>query len=131
MLNVALLPSHDSLWAGFFRNLKIVAVDEAHLLRGVFGSHVAAVLRRLRRIAELHGADPKFVLTSATIANPLELAEVLTGVPFTLVDNDGSSAGPRGVRFRNPPLKDMERGERGSLLSEGALVCSKLAASGG
>jgi DEAD/DEAH box helicase domain-containing protein len=130
MLNVALLPSHDSLWADFFRNLKIVAVDEAHLLRGVFGSHVAAVLRRLRRVAELHGADPKFVLTSATIANPLELAEVLTGVPFTLVDNDGASSGPRRVVFRNPPLKDEEKGDRRSLLTEGAFVFSKLVSQG-
>jgi DEAD/DEAH box helicase domain-containing protein len=130
MLNVALLPSHDSLWANFFRNLKIVAVDEAHLLRGVFGSHVAAVLRRLRRVAELHGADPKFVLTSATIANPLELAEVLTGVPFTLVDNDGASSGPRRVVFRNPPLKDEEKGDRRSMLTEGAFVFSKLVAQG-
>jgi len=130
MLNVALLPSHDSLWADFFRNLKIVAVDEAHLLRGVFGSHVAAVLRRLRRVAELHGADSKFVLTSATIANPLELAEVLTGVPFTLVDNDGASSGPRRVVFRNPPLKDEEKGDRRSMLTEGAFVFSKLVSQG-
>jgi len=130
MLNVGLLPNHDSLWADFFRNLKLVAVDEAHLLRGVFGSHVAAVMRRLRRVAELHGADPQFVLTSATIANPLELAEVLVGAPFTLVDNDGASAGPRRVLFRNPPLKDVEKGERRSMLSEGALVFSKLVASG-
>jgi DEAD/DEAH box helicase domain-containing protein len=130
MLNVGLLPNHDSLWADFFRNLRLVAVDEAHLLRGVFGSHVAAVMRRLRRVAELHGADPQFVLTSATIANPLELAEVLVGAPFTLVDNDGASAGPRRVLFRNPPLKDVEKGERRSMLSEGALVFSKLVASG-
>ena len=130
MLNVALLPSHDSLWADFFRNLKIVAVDEAHLLRGVFGSHVAAVLRRLRRVAELHGADPKFVFTSATIANPLELAEVLTGVPFTIVDNDGASSGQRRVVFRNPPLKDEEKGERRSMLTEGAFVFSKLVSQG-
>jgi DEAD/DEAH box helicase domain-containing protein len=130
MLNVGLLPNHDSLWADFFRKLRLVAVDEAHLLRGVFGSHVAAVMRRLRRVAELHGADPQFVLTSATIANPLELAEVLVGAPFTLVDNDGASAGPRRVLFRNPPLKDAERGERRSMLSEGAFVFSKLVASG-
>jgi DEAD/DEAH box helicase domain-containing protein len=130
MLNVALLPSHDSLWADFFRNLKIIAVDEAHLLRGVFGSHVAAVLRRLRRVAELHGADPKFVLTSATIANPLELAEVLTGVPFSIVDQDGASSGERRVVFRNPPLKDEEKGDRRSLLTEGAFVFSRLVGQG-
>ena len=130
MLNVGLLPSHDSLWADFFRNLKIIAVDEAHLLRGVFGSHVAAVLRRLRRVAELHGADPKFVLTSATIANPLELAEVLTGLPFALVDRDGASSGERRVVFRNPPLKDEEKGDRRSMLTEGAFVFSKLVSQG-
>jgi DEAD/DEAH box helicase domain-containing protein len=130
MLNVALLPSHDALWADFFRNLKIIAVDEAHLLRGVFGSHVAAVLRRLRRVAELHGADPKFVLTSATIANPLELAEVLTGVPFSLVDRDGASSGERRVVFRNPPLKDEEKGDRRSMLTEGAFVFSRLVGQG-
>ena len=130
MLNVGLLPSHDSLWADFFRNLRIVAVDEAHLLRGVFGSHVAAVLRRLRRVAELHGADPKFVLTSATIANPLELAEVLTGLPFALVDRDGASSGERRVLFRNPPLKDEEKGDRRSMLTEGAFVFSRLVEQG-
>ena len=130
MLSVGLLPSHDSLWADFFRNLKIVAVDEAHLLRGVFGSHVAAVLRRLRRVATLHGADPKFVLTSATIANPLELAEVLTGLPFQLVDKDGASSGERRVVFRNPPLKDEEKGDRRSMLTEGAFVFSRLIGQG-
>ncbi|HZC19652.1 MAG TPA: DEAD/DEAH box helicase [Rubrobacteraceae bacterium] len=130
MLNVGLLPSHDSLWADFFRNLKIVAVDEAHLLRGVFGSHAAMVLRRLGRVAELHGAKPVFVLTSATIANPLELAEVLTGLPFALVDRDGAPSGERRVIFRNPPLKDEEKGDRRSMLSEGAFVFSRLIRSG-
>ena len=130
MLNVGLLPCHDSLWADFFRNLKIVAVDEAHLLRGVFGSHVAMVLRRLWRVAELHGAKPVFVLTSATIGNPLELAEVLTGLPFVLVDRDGAPSGERRVIFRNPPLKDEEKGDRRSMLSEGAFVFSRLIASG-
>ena len=130
MLNMGLLPSHDSLWADFFRNLKIVAVDEAHFLRGVFGSHVAAVLRRLRRVAELHGADPTFVLTSATIANPLELAEVLTGLPFALVDQDGAPSGERRVIFRNPPLKDEEKGDRRSMLTEGAFVFSRLVGQG-
>src|SRR5919202_4514857 len=103
MLNIGILPNHDA-WTDFLRNLQIVAVDEAHVLRGVFGSHVAAVLRRLRRVAGLHGGDPRFVLTSATIANPQELAESLTGLTFTLVDNDGASSGERRVVFRNPPL---------------------------
>lgn len=129
MLNVGVLPNHEA-WADFLRNLKIIAVDEAHVLRGVFGSHVAAVLRRLRRVAMLHGGDPKFVLTSATIANPQELAESLTGLPFTLVDNDGASSGERRVVFRNPPLLDKEKGERRSLLTEGALVFADLVSRG-
>ena len=129
MLNVGILPNHEA-WADFLRNLEIVAVDEAHVLRGVFGSHVAAVLRRLRRVAMLHGGDPQFVLTSATIANPQELAESLTGLPFVLVDNDGASTGERRVVFRNPPLLDKEKGERRSLLTEGALVFANLVSQG-
>ena len=129
MLNIGILPNHDA-WADFLRNLEIVAVDEAHVLRGVFGSHVAAVLRRLRRVARLHGGDPRFVLTSATIANPQELAESLTGLPFVLVDNDGASTGERRVVFRNPPLLDKEKGERRSLLTEGALVFADLVSQG-
>jgi DEAD/DEAH box helicase domain-containing protein len=129
MLNIGILPNHEA-WADFLRNLEIVAVDEAHVLRGVFGSHVAAVLRRLRRVAMLHGGDPSFVLTSATIANPQELAESLTGLPFTLVDNDGASTGERRVIFRNPPLLDKEKGERRSLLTEGALVFAILVSQG-
>ena len=129
MLNIGILPNHEA-WADFLRNLEIVAVDEAHVLRGVFGSHVAAVLRRLRRVAMLHGGGPRFVLTSATIANPQELAESLTGLPFALVDNDGASTGERRVVFRNPPLLDKEKGERRSLLTEGALVFANLVSQG-
>jgi DEAD/DEAH box helicase domain-containing protein len=129
MLNIGILPNHEA-WADFLRHLQIVAVDEAHVLRGVFGSHVAAVLRRLRRVATLHGGDPRFVLTSATIANPQELAESLTGLPFTLVDSDGASAGERRIIFRNPPLLDKEKGERRSLLTEGALVFANLVSQG-
>src|ERR687894_1388222 len=129
MLNIGLLPNHEA-WGDFLRNLEIVAVDEAHVLRGVFGSHVAAVLRRLRRVARLHGGDPQFVLTSATIANPQDLAESLTGLPFVLVDNDGASTGERRGIFRNPPLLDKEKGERRSLLTEGALVFANLVSQG-
>ncbi len=129
MLNVGILPNHEA-WGDFLRNLRIIAVDEAHVLRGVFGSHVAAVLRRLRRLAVLHGGDPLFVLTSATIANPQELAETLTGLPFSLVDRDGASSGERRVVFRNPPLLDKEKGERRSLLTEGALVFADLVSRG-
>ncbi len=129
MLNVGVLPNHEA-WADFLRNLRVVAVDEAHVLRGVFGSHVAVVLRRLRRAAALHGGDPRFVLASATIANPQELAESLTGLPFSLVDEDGASSGERRVIFRNPPLLDKEKGERRSLLTEGALVFANLVSQG-
>ena len=129
MLNIGILPNHEA-WADLLRNLKIVAVDEAHVLRGIFGSHVATVLRRLRRAAALHGGDPKFVLASATIANPQELAESLTGLPFALVDEDGASSGERRVIFRNPPLLDKEKGERRSLLTEGALVFANLVSQG-
>ena len=129
MLNIGILPNHEA-WGDFLRNLEIVAVDEAHVLRGVFGSHVAAVLRRLRRVARLHGGDPQFVLTSATIANPQDLAESLTGLPFALVDNDGASTGERRVIFRNPPLLDKEKGERRRLLTEGALVFANLGSQG-
>src|ERR671916_446481 len=129
MLNVGILPNHEA-WASFLRNLRVVAVDEAHVLRGVFGSHVAVVLRRLRRAAALHGGDPRFVLASATIANPEELAESLVGLPFALVDEDGASSGERRVIFRNPPLLDKEKGERRSLLTEGALVFASLISQG-
>ena len=129
MLNIGILPNHEA-WGDFLRSLELVAVDEAHVLRGVFGSHVAAVLRRLRRVAVLHGGDPRFVMTSATIANPQELAESLTGLPFRLVDNDGASSGERRVIFRNPPLLDKEKGERRSLLTEGALVFAELVRQG-
>src|SRR5918999_1255317 len=129
MLNVGVLPNHEA-WADFLRNLRIVAVDEGHVLRGVFGSHVATVLRRLRRVARMHGGDPTFVLTSATIANPQELAESLTGLPFSLVDEDGASSGERRVIFRNPPLLNKEKGERRSLLTEGALVFASLVSQG-
>src|SRR5919112_4172009 len=109
MLNIGILPNHET-WADFLRNLRIVAVDEAHVLRGVFGSHVATVLRRLRRVANMHGGDPRFVLTSATINNPQELAERLTGLPFSLLDQDGASTGERRGIFRHPPLLDQGEG---------------------
>ena len=79
MLHVGILPNHAA-WAELFANLAVVVVDEAHVYRGVFGSHVANVLRRLRRIAAAYGTEPRFLLTSATIANPVELAERLTGL---------------------------------------------------
>ena len=130
MLHVGILPHHDA-WRELFSNLRYVVVDEAHVYRGVFGSHVANVLRRLRRIAAIHGSDPRFVMTSATIANPVELAERLTGVePFALVDRDGAPRAQRRIAVWNPPLLDEELGTRGSVLAEAAEVFSDLIAAG-
>ena len=94
MLHLSLLPYHDS-WSGFWRNLKYVVVDEVHTYRGIMGSNMAWVFRRLRRICRRYGSDPAFILSSATIGNPLELAKDLTGFDFELIERSGS---PRGVR---------------------------------
>ena len=101
MLHVGVLPNHRS-WGDVLANLAWVVVDEAHVYRGVFGSHVANVLRRLRRLARAYGAEPRFVLTSATIANPLELAERLTGLELELVDRDGAPRAERQIAMWNP-----------------------------
>jgi DEAD/DEAH box helicase domain-containing protein len=119
MLHVGVLPNHDS-WGDMLANLEFVVVDEAHVYRGVFGSHVANVLRRLRRLARAYGSDPRFVLTSATIANPEELAERLTGLDVQLVDEDGAPHAERRVAMWNPPLVDERSGARTSALSEAA-----------
>ena len=92
MLHMGILPNHAA-WGDFLSNLAVVVVDEAHVYRGVFGSHVANVLRRLRRVADAYGTAPRFLLASATIANPVELAERLTGLDdIALIDGDGSPA---------------------------------------
>ena len=109
MLHVGLLPNHKS-WGDFLANLGWVVVDEAHTYRGVFGSHVANVLRRLRRVARAYGAEPRFLLASATIANPVELAERLVGTPFELIDDDGAPRAGREIAMWNPPLIDKATG---------------------
>jgi len=130
MLHVGILPHHTA-WADLFANLAFVVLDEAHVYRGVFGSHVANVLRRLRRIAEIHGTQPHFLLTSATIANPGELAERLTGLPdFNLITEDSAPRASRHVAMWNPPLLDDELGTRGSALYEAAEVFSELVSAG-
>ena len=119
MLHVGILPNHAA-WAELFANLAVVVVDEAHVYRGVFGSHVANVLRRLRRIAAAYGTTPRFLLTSATIANPVELAERLTGLEdVSLIDVDGSPAPGRQIAIWNPPLTDEALGKRRSALARG------------
>ncbi len=129
MLNVGILP-HHSAWGDFFSNLNYVVLDEAHVYRGVFGSHVANVLRRLRRVAGLYGTNPRFILTSATIANPVQLAEKLTGLNFESIDEDGSPMKRKLVAIWNPPLIDPKGGTRKSVLSEAAEVFAKLVGSG-
>ena len=125
MLHVGVLPNHAS-WGDALANLAWVVVDEAHVYRGVFGSHVANVLRRLRRLARAYGSEPRFLLTSATIANPGELAERLTGVEVALVDRDGAPRAERRIAMWNPPLVDERLGRRASALSEAANLLADL-----
>jgi DEAD/DEAH box helicase domain-containing protein len=125
MLHVGVLPRHD-LWAEFLHNLRFVVVDEAHVYRGVFGSHVANVLRRLRRLAQLYGAEPRFLLTSATIANAGQLARELTGEEATVVDEDGAPRCERTIALWNPPLVDPELGQRASPLGEASRLLAEL-----
>ncbi len=130
MLHVGILP-HHAAWADLLANLAFVVVDEAHVYRGVFGSHVGNVLRRLRRAAAIHGTEPRFLLASATIANPVELAERLTGLEgFNLVDDDTAPKAARRVAMWNPPLLDEHLGVRGSALYEAAELLSELIAAG-
>ncbi len=103
MLHSAILPHHTK-WVSFFENLKYVIIDELHTYRGVFGSHVANVIRRLKRIAAYYGSSPVFICTSATIANPKELGEMLTGEKMQLVDNNGAPRGKKHFLFYNPPI---------------------------
>ncbi|ALC90154.1 ATP-dependent helicase [Bacillus sp. FJAT-18017] len=103
MLHSAILPHHTK-WVSLFENLKFVVIDELHTYRGVFGSHVANVIRRLKRICSYYGSNPVFICTSATIANPLELAETLTETHMVLVDNNGAPTGRKHFVFYNPPV---------------------------
>jgi DEAD/DEAH box helicase domain-containing protein len=130
MLHLGILPNH-SAWGTLFANLAVVVIDEAHVYRGVFGSHVANVLRRLRRIAAAYGTEPRFLLTSATIANPVELAERLTGLDGVgLVDEDGSPSPRRQIAMWNPPLTDAALGARRSALAEAAELVARLVRDG-
>ncbi|MGM0828094.1 MAG: DEAD/DEAH box helicase [Bacillota bacterium] len=103
MLHSAILPHHTK-WVSLFENLKYVIIDELHIYRGVFGSHVSNVVRRLKRICEFYGASPIFICTSATIANPKELAEHLTGNEMNLIDNNGAPSAKKHFVFYNPPI---------------------------
>ncbi|KPC97882.1 ATP-dependent RNA helicase DbpA [Geobacillus sp. BCO2] len=103
MLHTAILPHHTK-WISLFEQLRYVVIDELHTYRGVFGSHVANVIRRLKRICAFYGSRPTFICTSATIANPKELAERLIGEPMTLIDNNGAPRGRKYFVFYNPPV---------------------------
>jgi DEAD/DEAH box helicase domain-containing protein len=117
MLHSGILP-HHTRWAKVFENLRYVVIDELHYYRGVYGSHLANILRRLKRICSFYGASPQFICSSATIANPRELAEGLTEAPFALVDRNGSPAGEKYFIFYNPPVVNRQLGIRRSYINE-------------
>jgi DEAD/DEAH box helicase domain-containing protein len=129
MLHAGILPNHP-LWAEFFRHLKYVVIDEAHSYRGVFGSQVACVLRRLRRVCALYGSMPQFIATSATIANPKEHFSLLTGLPASVVTDDGSPHGPRIIALWNPPFLDRAQGARRSANREATDLFTALIGAG-
>jgi DEAD/DEAH box helicase domain-containing protein len=130
MLHLGILPNHPA-WANFLSNLAIVVVDEAHVYRGVFGSHVGNVLRRLRRVAGAYGTEPRVLMASATIGNPGELAERLTGhEDFSVIERDGSPVTKRTIAMWNPPITDERLGTRRSVLSEAADLLAELVVQG-
>ena len=129
MLHVGVLPHHDR-WADVLHNLRYVVVDEAHVYRGVFGSHVGNVLRRLRRLAQVYGASPQLLFASATIANPGELAASLGGVEATVVDDEGAPRAERTVLLWNPELIDAELGLRASALGDASRLMADLVTRG-
>jgi len=125
MLHLGILPNHQS-WSRLFRNLKYVVIDEAHIYRGVFGSHVANVLQRLRRLCAAYGSSPQFICCSATIANPQEHAQNLIGLPFEAIVEDGSPHGEKYFVFWNPPVIDETKTSRRSPNSEAAFLFKEL-----
>src|SRR2546423_5216124 len=129
MLHVGVLPHHDR-WADVLHNLRYVVVDEAHVYRGVFGSHVGNVLRRLRRLAGVYGAEPHLILATATIANPGELVRNLAGVEATVVDEDSAPRAERTVVLWNPELIDPELGLRASPLRDASRLMAGLVSRG-
>src|ERR1700677_2801251 len=125
MLHAGILPHHTK-WAKAFENLRYVVIDELHSYRGVYGSHLANILRRLKRVCEFYGSSPQFICCSATIANPRGLAGALTGLPFVLVEKNGAPAGEKFVVFYNPPVVNRELGIRRSYLNETRRIAREL-----
>jgi DEAD/DEAH box helicase domain-containing protein len=124
MLHSGILP-HHTRWARYFENLRYVVIDELHYYRGVYGSHLANLLRRLARICEFYNSKPQFICCSATIANPRELAEALTGEPFELVERNGAPRGEKFFIFYNPPVVNRALGIRRSYIAESRRMALK------
>ena len=129
MLHAAILPHHTK-WFKLFENLQFVVIDELHTYRGLFGSHVANVIRRLRRITNHYGADPVFICASATIANPQDLAQRILEAPVELIDDNGAPSGRRHILVINPPVANEHLGIRGSALLTGQRVAERLIGGG-
>jgi DEAD/DEAH box helicase domain-containing protein len=129
MLHQSILPYHAK-WAGFFRNLRFIVIDELHTARGIFGSQIANVLRRLSRLVDFHGGHCRFICASATIGNPVELAQRLINQPVDLVDDDGSPRGKKYFVFWNPPFTDASRLVRRSANIEAKELFTHLLKSG-
>ncbi len=129
MLHVGVLPHHDR-WADVLHNLRYIIVDEAHVYRGVFGSHVGNVLRRLRRLAQVYGAEPQFLMASATIANPGGLARDLAGVEAAVIDDDAAPRAERTILLWNPELLDAELSLRASALGDASRLMADLVSRG-
>ena len=125
MLHTGVLPHHPK-WGQFFQGLRFVVIDELHIYRGVFGSHLANVIRRLKRIAAFYGASPRFVCCSATIGNPLELARRIIEEDAVLIDRNGAPAGERNFLLYNPPLLDAQQGIRRSVVNEAHEIATRL-----
>ncbi len=129
MLHTAILPHHTK-WVQLFENLRYVVIDELHQYRGVFGSHVANVVRRLRRVCKFYGSDPIFICCSATIANPRELAENIVRKPMHLIDDNGAPRGRKVVAIYNPPIVNRELGIRQSSVGAARAIGAKLLQAG-
>lgn len=129
MLHTGILPHHTK-WKSLFENLKYVVIDELHSYRGVFGSHFALILQRLTRICEFYGSKPAFICCSATIANPKELAEELTGQEVELVSQNGAPSSERHILFYNPPIVNSQLGIRRSSLLEATQIAAEAVANG-
>ena len=125
MLHIGILPHHTQ-WASLFESLRYVVIDELHTYRGLFGSHFANVLRRLKRLCQFYGSSPQFISTSATIANPAQLAENLIEEPITLIDDDGAPRGEKHWILINPPLIDPATGQRRSVILHARDLAARL-----